>query len=70
MVERRLLDDVMRGPDSKEGLPGGLVPKPALANALRHTMRLLEDTATAADLVSNALPRPVHLQEGTALSPW
>ncbi|MGQ4484261.1 hypothetical protein ACN6LM_002589 [Streptomyces sp. SAS_281] len=69
VVERRLLDDIMRGPDPEEGLPGGLVRDPALGNALRLTMRLLEDTANAAALVSSLLSRPVHLQEGT-LSPW
>ncbi|MGA5473839.1 hypothetical protein ACPCUK_34350 [Streptomyces arboris] len=68
VVERRLFDDVMRG-GIDPGVPGGLVHDPVLANALRHTMRLLEDTADASRIVSDLLPRRVHLQANTALSP-
>ncbi|MEU4266171.1 hypothetical protein ACYCCF_30040 [Streptomyces argenteolus] len=74
VVERDLFDDVMgRGdPDSVDCTPRHLVRDPALAKALRHTLRLLEDTADAAGLVSDLLPRSrsVHPQAGTALPPW
>lgn len=53
---RRLFDDVMRGGIDDPGVPGGLVHDPVLANALRHTMRLLEDTADASRIVSDLLP--------------
>ncbi|MFC8177191.1 hypothetical protein [Streptomyces sp. NPDC057325] len=71
VLEKRLFDDVMRGPDPIKGFPRALVPDPALANALRHIMRLLEDTADAAHLVGALLARSrLSLpQEDTAISP-
>ncbi|MFD3728859.1 hypothetical protein [Streptomyces sp. NPDC058671] len=72
VLEGRLFDDVMRGPEPEKGFPRALVPDPALANALRHTMRLLADTADAAHLVDALLARSKSAlpQEGTAMSPW
>lgn len=51
-VERALFDDSM------QSVKQLLVADPALAAALRHTMRLLEDAAEAADLVRVLLERP------------
>jgi hypothetical protein len=50
-VERALSGDIM-------GSEQVLVADPAAANALRHTMRLLEDTADAAHLLRALLERP------------
>ncbi|MEW1552186.1 hypothetical protein [Streptomyces tsukubensis] len=49
-VERALFDDVMGA--------GIRITDPALATALRHTMRLLENTADATDLVRSLLDQP------------
>ncbi|MCM2394406.1 hypothetical protein [Streptomyces albipurpureus] len=55
-VERALFDDVMGA--------GIRITDPALATALRHTMRLLEDTADAAGLVRSLLDRPAEESPG------
>ncbi|MGW2841802.1 hypothetical protein ACWCWD_28955 [Streptomyces sp. NPDC001493] len=74
VVERKLLDDVMRGPAPDRG-PGGLVHDPALANALRHALRLLEDAVDAANIVNDLLlllpprARSGCVEQETAMSP-